>query len=75
MSDSEILANLRLLKLSSATDLTAEQYAQLQLEIEACELHLLAIGYSLDEEIICLSCGKELPLGAVFCTRCGARLS
>lgn len=73
MNEEELETNLSRLKSISKDDLTVEQAAQLQFEIEACELHLISIKGT-NEGVICPLCGKELPYGAAFCTKCGAKL-
>lgn len=50
-----------------------QDLAQLQYEIEACELHLFELtGETSEGNIICLSCGEEIEPNAKFCGRCGA---
>lgn len=55
--------------------LSAEDLAELQYEIETCELHLFELtGETLEESRVCPSCGAELEEHARFCGKCGARL-
>jgi len=50
-----------------------QDLAQLQYEIEACELHLFELtGETSEGNIICLSCGEEIEPNAKFCRKCGA---
>ena len=50
-----------------------QDLAQLQYEIEACELHLFELtGETSEGNIICLSCGEEIEPNAKFCGKCGA---
>lgn len=49
-----------------------QDLAQLQYEIEACELHLFELtGETSEGNIICLSCGEEIEPNAKFCGKCG----
>ena len=50
-----------------------QDLAQLQYEIETCELHLFELtGETSEGNIICLSCGEEIEPNAKFCGKCGA---
>lgn len=50
-----------------------QDLAQLQYELEACELHLFELtGETSEGNIICLSCGEEIEPNAKFCGKCGA---
>lgn len=55
--------------------LTPEDLAQLQYEIETCELHLFELtGETADGSNVCPSCGTELEAHAKFCGKCGTAI-
>lgn len=55
--------------------LSPEDLAQLQYEIETCELHLYELtGETADGNNICPSCGTELEAHAKFCGKCGTAI-
>lgn len=55
--------------------LTPEDLAQLQFEIETCELHLFELtGETADGNNVCPSCGTELEAHAKFCDKCGTAI-
>ena len=55
--------------------LTPEDLAQLQYEIETCELHLYELtGETADGNNVCPSCGTELEAHAKFCGKCGTAI-
>ena len=55
--------------------LTPEDFAQLQYEIETCELHLFELtGKPAEGGCVCPSCGTELELNAKFCGKCGVAI-
>lgn len=54
---------------------TPEDLAQLQYEIETCELHLFELtGETADGNNVCPSCGIELEAHAKFCGKCGTAI-
>jgi len=63
---------LEKLKQIPTYSLSPEDVAQLQYEIETCELHLFELTGETDEGgCICPSCGAELETNAKFCGKCG----
>lgn len=55
--------------------LTLEDLAQLQYEIETCELHLFELtDETADGSNVCSSCGTELEAHAKFCSKCGTAI-
>ena len=55
--------------------LTPEDLAQLQYEIETCELHLYELtGETADGNNVGPSCGTELEAHAKFCGKCGTAI-
>lgn len=55
--------------------LSPEDLAQLQYEIETCELHLYELtGETADGNNVCPSCGTELEAHAKFCGKCGTAI-
>ena len=55
--------------------LLPEDFAQLQYEIETCELHLFELtGETAVGNNICPSCGTELEAHAKFCGKCGTAI-
>lgn len=55
--------------------LLPEDLAQLQYEIETCELHLYELtGETADGNNVCPSCGTELEAHAKFCGKCGTAI-
>lgn len=66
---------LEKLKQISTHSLCPADLAQLQYEIETCELHLFELtGEALGGGLICPSCGSELEANARFCGKCGASI-
>lgn len=66
---------LEKLKQISPYTLDPRDLAQLQYEIETCELHLFElIGESPDGNRMCPSCGEEIEPNAKFCGKCGAEV-
>ena len=63
---------LEKLKQIPTYSLSPEDVAQLQYEIETCELHLFELTGETDGgECICPSCGAKLETNAKFCGKCG----
>lgn len=55
--------------------LSPEDLAQLQYEIETCELHLYELtGETADGNNVCPSCGTELEAHVKFCGKCGTAI-
>jgi len=55
--------------------LSPEDLAQLQYEIETCELHLYELtGETADGNNVCPSCVTELEAHAKFCGKCGTAI-
>lgn len=55
--------------------LSPEDLAQLQYEIEICELHLYILtGETTDGNNVCPSCGTESEPHAKFCGKCGTAI-
>ena len=55
--------------------LSPEDLAQLQYEIEACEIHLLELTEkNADRSNICPVCGTESEAHAKFCSKCGTAI-
>lgn len=55
--------------------LTPEDLAQLQFEIETCELHFFELTCeTADRNNVCPSCGTELEAHAKFCDKCGTAI-
>ena len=66
---------LEKLKQISTHTLSENDFAQLQYEIEMCELHLFELtGTTADGNKVCPSCGTELEAHAKFCSKCGAAI-
>lgn len=64
---------LERLKQIPTYSLPPEDIAQLQYEIETCELHLFELtGEAPGGGLVCPSCGSELEANARFCGKCGA---
>lgn len=57
-------------------NLSGEELATLQFEIESCELHLFEITSSESgDKMICPYCGVDLELNAKFCGKCGKQIT
>lgn len=66
---------LERLKQIPTYSLSPKDIAQLQYEIETCELHLFELtGETPGGGLVCPSCGSELEANARFCGKCGASI-
>lgn len=74
-SEEKTREQLEKLKQIPTHALTPRDLAQLQYEIEACELHLFELtGETPDGSRVCPSCGTELEANAKFCGKCGTAI-